>query len=148
VLGRVGETITMRGRTLYPLDVLDAAYRFAAAHDSRMLFVVVHDKGIRVRVEVAEHGEAPSGAALDDLRGTLDVPTDAELVRRGDLLDCESLLKVPRVYKPAPMADWRRTTRRPYNVMDALVALPSMKVADLRRWAGRTLRSHRSKRRL
>jgi hypothetical protein len=32
--------------------------------------------------------------------------------------------------------------------MDALVALPSMKVADLRRWAGRTLRSHRSKRRL
>jgi phenylacetate-CoA ligase len=148
VLGRVGETITMRGRTLYPFEVLDAAYRFAAAHDSRMLFVVVHDKGIRVRVEVAEHGEAPSGAALDDLRGTLDVPTDAELVRRGDLLDCESLLKVPRVYKPAPMADWRGATRRPYNVMDALVALPSMKVADLRRWAGRTLRSHRSKRRL
>ncbi len=148
VLGRVGETITRRGRTLYPLDVLDAAYRFAAAHDSRMLFVVIHDRGIRVRVEVAEHGEAPSGAALDDLRGTLDVPTDAELVRRGDLLDCESLLRVPRVYKPAPMADWRGATRRPYNVMDALVALPSMKVADVRRWAGRTLRSHRSKRRL
>jgi phenylacetate-CoA ligase len=148
VLGRVGETIEMRGRTLYPIDVLEAAYQFAAAHDGRMLFVVVHDRGIRVRLEVPDHRTPPSEAALAALRGALDVPTDAEFVRPGDLLDCASLVNVPRVYKPAPMADWRGAGRRPYSLMDALISFPGLHFSDIRRWVGRSLRTARSKWRL
>jgi len=148
VLGRLGETIRLNGRTLYPTEVLDAAFRFAAAHESRVLLAIVHDQGIHVRVEVAEPKAAPGEAALADLRSALGVRVDVELVRRGDLLDCESLIKGPRVYKPAPIADWRGSARRPYTLMETLISLPSMGVADLRRIATRRLRNYLSKRRL
>jgi len=148
VLGRLGETIRLHGRTLYPTEVLDAAFRFAAAHESRVFLAVVHAGGIHLRVEVSQKGAAPSGVALAGLRSALDVPVEVELVPRGDLLDCESLTKTPRVYKPAPIVDWRSSERHPYTLMDALISLPSMGVTDLRRIASRTLRNYLSKRRL
>jgi phenylacetate-CoA ligase len=148
VLGRLGETIRLSGRTLYPTEVLDAAFRFAVAHESRVLLTIVYAQGVHLRVEVAEPKAAPGEAALADLRSALGVRVDVEFVRRGDLLDCESLIKVPRVYKPAPIVDWRGSERRPYTLMETLISLPSMGLADLRRIASRALRNRLSKRRL
>jgi phenylacetate-CoA ligase len=148
LLGRIGDEIELHGRTVYATDILDAAYRFAAAHDSRVLLAIVHQRGVRVRVEVSEPRAAMSDEALGDLRAAVNVPIDAELVERGDLLDCVSLLKVPRVYKPAPIVDWRGASRRPYTVLDALMSPPSLGFADLRRIGGRMLRTWAKKRRL
>ena len=97
------------------------------------------------RVEAREPRDATAYAELQDQLG---VPATVELVRPGDLLDCESLLKTPVVYKPAPMVDWRGSDRRPYTMMDALISLPGLTLSDLRRVAGRALRTYLSKRRL
>lgn len=145
VLGRLGEDIAMYGRTLYPIDVLDAAYQFADAHGSRILLVIVRDESIHLRLETRRGEDA---AAVGELRDRLGVPVTVELVRPGDLLDCDSLLKTPVAYKPAPLVDWRGSARRPYTMMEALVSLPRFTLADLRRLAGRALRTYLSKRRL
>lgn len=147
ILGRLGEDIVMRGRTLYPIDVLDAAYRFADAHGSRILLVVVRDESIHLRLEVRAH-QSRDESAFVELREHLGIPVTVELVRSGDILDCDALLKTPVVYKPTPMVDWRDSDRRPYTMMDALISLPRYTLSDLRRVAGRALRNYVSKRRL
>jgi phenylacetate-CoA ligase len=147
ILGRLGEEIVLHGRTLYPTQVLDAAYRFAAAHESRILLVIVRDASIHLRLEVRPH-RALDDAALAELRDELGARATVDLVQPGDLLDCDSLLKTPVVYKPAPMVDWRGSKRRPFTVMEALVSLPRYSFAELGRMVGRALRNHLAKRRL
>ena len=144
VLGRLGETIVLGRRTLYPVDVLEAAYRYADAHGSRILLVIVRADGIHLRLEVAGDRER-STTALRELHERLGTAVRVEAVRPGDLLDCESLLKVPIVYKPTPLVDWRHGSRRPYTMMDALVSLPRITFADLRRLVGRALRNYASR---
>jgi phenylacetate-CoA ligase len=147
ILGRLGEDITMDGRTLYPTDILDAAYGFAEAHGSRILLVIVRETSIHVRVEMPPH-RSREEAPLAALRDQLGVAVTVELVRPGDVLDCDSLLKTPMVYKPTPIVDWRGSARRPYTMLDALIAFPRYTFADLRRLVGRALRNYRGKRRL
>ncbi len=147
ILGRLGEDIAMGGRTLYPTDILDAAYGFAAAHGSRILLVIVREASVHVRVEMPAH-RSRDDAALASLRDQLGVAVTVELVRPGDVLDCDSLLKTPMVYKPTPIVDWRESARRPYTMLDALIAFPRYTFADLRRLVGRALRNYLGKRRL
>lgn len=148
VLGRLGETVTLNGRSLYPTEILDAAYRFADVHASRILLAIVHDRGIRLRVEVDQPGRAPDETAAAELRDRLGVPLDVDFVWPGDLLDCVSLVKVPMVHKPTPLVDWRGGSRRPYTLLNALISMPRFTLTDARRLAGRTFRNYRSRRRL
>jgi len=130
-LGRFNEIIEMGGGLGDQYDLHDAAYEFAAALDTRVFFIVVQRRAVRLLIEVADPDRARSMAPEDQLRRRLGVPVNVEYLRENDVLDRSALFRGPKIYKPSQVSDWRGEARKTITIMEALLEWP--------RFDGRTL---------
>ncbi len=148
LLGRQDEIARYGSKTLYTNEILDVGYRFAEVNRSRVFFAVLRESAVLFRVEL----ENPrAGFAPDSIRGATDalgVPVEAEGVRRGDILDPTALVRTPKVYKPAQIADWRGAGRKPLSIMEALLEWPKMDLPTGAKILGRVVRTGRRRRKL
>jgi phenylacetate-CoA ligase len=146
LLGRQDDIAQWETRCIYTSEILEAGYRLAEAHDSRIFFAVLRESGVCFRIEVA--GAVLDARAVDAAGNTLGVPVTAEPARPGDLLDPTALVRTPRVYKPTQIADWRRPGRKPASVMEALLEWPKMDGSTALKVLGRVARTSAARRRI
>jgi phenylacetate-CoA ligase len=148
LLGRQDEIAFFRGKPLYTTEILEAGYRLAQAHGSRVFFAVVLERGVVYRIELDDPRRALDPQAVREAGERLGAPVTAEAARRGDLLDPTALVRTPRVYKPTQLADWRGPGRKPASVMEALLEWPSMDARTALKVLGRVARTIATRRRL
>jgi phenylacetate-CoA ligase len=146
LLGRQEEITQWGTRRLYTSEILDAGYRLAEAHGSRIFFAVLRDSGVWFRVETESAALDPR--AVRAAGEALGVPVNADPARPGDLLDPTALVRTPKVYKPTQIADWRRPGRKPASVMEALLEWPSMSGSTALKVLGRIARTTSARRRI
>jgi phenylacetate-CoA ligase len=146
LLGRQEEIAQWGSRRLYTSEILDAGYRLAEAHGSRIFFAVLRDSGVWFRVETESTALDPR--AVRAAAEALGVPVTAEPARPGDLLDPTALVRTPKVYKPTQIADWRRPGRKPASVMEALLEWPRMSPSTALKVLGRIARTTSARRRI
>lgn len=130
-LGRVDDIVEQGGVSVSGYDLLDAAYDFAAQLDTRVFFIVVQRRGLRLLIEVASPDQVRGGAAERQLRARVPLPIQVEYLRENDVLDRSALFRGPKIYKPSQISDWRRQDRKTITIMEALLEWP--------RFDGRTL---------
>ncbi|MGH7818682.1 MAG: phenylacetate--CoA ligase family protein, partial [Candidatus Binatia bacterium] len=148
LLGRQDETAEYDGRRVYTNEILDAGYRLADANGSRVFFAVVRGRDVLYRVELDDPARAVDPRTIAEAREAIGAPVAAEAVRRGDILDPTALVRTPKVYKPAQMADWRRPGRKPLTIMEALLEWPTFDLRTSFKVLGRVIRTNRRRRRL
>jgi hypothetical protein len=146
LLGRQDDIAQWGDRCVYTSEILEAGYRLAEAHGSRIFFVILRDSGLCFRVEV--EGTALDARAVGAAGETLGVPVTAEPARPGDLLDATALVRTPRVYKPTQIADWRKPGRKPASIMEALLEWPKMDGSTALKVLGRLARTSAARRRI
>lgn len=130
-LGRVSEDIALRGESITPYELLDAAYDFADKLGTRVFFIVVLKRGLRLLIEVADTATARDSLAEQELRRRVRVPIEVEYLHENDVLDRSALFRGPKIYKPSQISDWRGSGRKTVTIMEALLEWP--------RFDGRTL---------
>jgi phenylacetate-CoA ligase len=148
LLGRQDDVAAYDGRRLYTNDVLEAGYGIAEAVGSHVFFTVLRSPGVLFRVELDDPRTGVDPRAVARAAEALGVPVEAEAVRRGDLLDPGALVRTPKVYKPAQIADWRGAGRKPLTIMEALLAWPTFDLRTSVRVLARVLRTNRRRRQL
>jgi len=123
-LGRVDDIIEQDGVSVSAYDLLDAAYDFAAQLDTRVFFIVVQRRGLRLLIEVGNPDQARGGPAERQLRARIPLPLQVEYLRENDVLDRSALFRGPKIYKPSQISDWRRQERKTITIMEALLEWP------------------------
>ena len=123
-LGRVDDIIEQAGVSVSGYDLLDAAYDFAAQLDTRVFFIVVQRRGLRLLIEVANPDQARGGAAEHQLRARIPLPIQVEYLGENDVLDRSALFRGPKIYKPSQISDWRAQERKTITIMEALLEWP------------------------
>ncbi len=146
LLGRQDEIAQWGSRRLYTTEILDAGYRLAEAHGSRIFFAVLRESGVCFRVEVER--AALDAQAVRAAGEALGVSVTAEPARPGDLLDPSALVRTPRIYKPTQIADWRKPGRKPASVMEALLEWPKLSGSTALKVLGRIARTSAARRRI
>ena len=123
-LGRAGETIEYGGASTTPYELLDAAYEFAEQLGTRVFFIVLLQRGVRLLIEVDDPARRRGAAPERRLAERVRVPIAVEYLRENDVLDRSALFRSPKVYKPSQISDWRANARKTITVMEALLEWP------------------------
>ncbi|HVM97283.1 MAG TPA: hypothetical protein VMT89_12895, partial [Candidatus Acidoferrales bacterium] len=123
-LGRYSEALEYGGVRITPYELLDAAYDFADHLDTRIFFIVVLKRGLRLLIEVDNPERCRGSAPERNLVNRLQVPVQVEYVRENEVLDRSALFRGPKIYKPNQIADWRSGGRQPITMMEALLEWP------------------------
>ncbi len=148
VLGRVGDVLVFEGRRLTPAALLDACYEFVAAIGARVFFVVVLRRGLEILVEAP--GRRPGSAAIEEIRlgERLKMPVAVRYLDEGDVLDRSALFRVPKIYKPGQVSDWRGQSRKTLTIMEALLEWPKFDLRTLGGIVWREVKNARRRKRL
>ena len=128
-------------------DLLDAAYDFAAQLDTRVFFIVVQRRGLRLLIEVRNPEQARGGAAERQLRARIPLPLQVEYLHENDVLDRSALFRGPKIYKPSQISDWRRQERKTITIMEALLEWPRFDARTLFNIVRRQIRNGLRRRR-
>lgn len=146
-LGRFDEVIELEGVSVTPHELLDAAYDFAAQLDTRVFFIIVQPRRLRLLIEVANPAATRGGSAEHRLRERVRVPLEVEYLRENDVMDRSALFRGPKIYKPGQISDWRRPGRKTITVMEALLEWPRFDVRTVFHILRRQLRNGLRRRR-
>ncbi|MGD0948109.1 MAG: AMP-binding protein [Candidatus Binatia bacterium] len=146
-LGRVTEIIDQGGVTVTPYDLLDAAYECAEELDTRVLFIIVLRRGLRLLIEVTDPECARGSGAEQRLARRLRLPVKVDYLRENDVLDRSALFRGPKIYKPSQISDWRGAGRKPITIMEALLEWPRFDMRTLMHLGLRQIRNARRRRR-
>lgn len=122
--GRFGEVIEHGGASLTSYELLDAAYEFADALDTRVFFIVVLRRGLRLLIEVGEEQRGRAAGPERRLAERVGLPIQVEYLRENDVMDRSALFRGPKIYKPSQISDWRGAERKNLTVMEALLEWP------------------------
>ncbi|MCK6553062.1 AMP-binding protein [Candidatus Binatia bacterium] len=147
VLGRYQDVFDFRGRSLSHHEILDACYELAEALDTRAFFVLALRRGIRVLIEVENPERARGGAAEQRCRARLGVPLWIEYLGENEVLDRSALFRVPKIYKPGQIGDWRAEGRKTITIMEALLEWPRFDLSTLAHILRRQVRNALRRRR-
>jgi len=123
-LGRYSEDITLGDLSITPYELLDAAYEFAEKLGTRVLFIVIQRRGLRLLIEVSDPAMARGSLAEDELRRRVRLPVQVEYLHENDVLDRSALFRGPKIYKPSQISDWRGDGRKVITIMEALLEWP------------------------
>ncbi|MBI3782759.1 MAG: phenylacetate--CoA ligase family protein [Deltaproteobacteria bacterium] len=123
-LGRYGEALEYGGVRITPHELLDAAYDFADHLETRVFFIVVLKKGLRLLVEVDNPERCRGSAPERNLVNRLKIPVQVEYLRENDVLDRSAMFRGTKIYQPVQIADWRNDDRQPLTIMEALREWP------------------------
>lgn len=118
-LGRVDDLIEQDGVSVSGYDLLDAGYEFAAELGTRVFFIVVHQRGLRLLIEVDHPEQARGCAAERRLKQRIPLPLRVEYLRENDVLDRSAMFRGPKICKPSQISDWRRQERKTITIMEA-----------------------------
>jgi len=123
-LGRVDDLIEQDGVSVSGYELLDAGYEFAAELGTRVFFVVVQQRRLRLLIEVGNPEQARGCAAERRLKQRIPLPLRVEYLRENDVLDRSAMFRGPKIYKPSQISDWRRQDRKTITIMEALLEWP------------------------
>ncbi len=123
--GRYSEVIEQGGESLTPYELLDAAYEFADALDTRVFFIVVLKRGLRLLIEVSNEAQAHAVGPVQPLSQRVRITIRVEYLCENDVMDRSALFRGPKIYKPTQIGDWRGAGRKTITVMEALLEWPS-----------------------
>jgi phenylacetate-coenzyme A ligase PaaK-like adenylate-forming protein len=122
--GRFDDVIVHGRASISQYDLLDAAYEFAAALGTRVFFIVVLRRGLRLLIEVEDANRARGGVAEQQLRQRVQLPLEVEYLGENDVMDRSALFRTPKIYKPGQISDWRGAGRKTITIMEALLEWP------------------------
>jgi len=146
-LGRCSEEIGLGELSITPYELLDAAYDFADKLGTRVLYIVIQRRGLRLLIEVSDPSIVRGSRAEEELRRRVRLPVQVEYLRENDVLDRSALFRGPKIYKPSQISDWRGDGRKVLTVMEALLEWPHYDARTLfgiaRRQVGNALRRRR-----
>ncbi len=145
--GRYDEAIVQDGASITPYELLDAAYEFAERLNTRVFFIVVLRRGLRVLIEVDDPGAARRSTAEQALRRRIPLPLQVEYLRENDVMDRSALFRGPKIYKPGQISDWRGTGRKTITIMEALLEWPRFDARTVFHIARRQVRNALRRRR-
>jgi len=146
-LGRFDDVIERDGISLTAYDLLDAAYEFAAALETRVFFIVVQRRRLRLLIEVTHPNRAKGSAAERVLRERVPLPVDIVYLRENDVMDRSALFRGPKIYKPSLISDWRGAGRKTITIMEALLEWPRFDARTVRHIVRRQIRNGLRRRR-
>lgn len=126
VLGRIDDTVELAGTRLHFATLEQAVLELAEEFGTGIYFTVVTKDRLHVRVESGNGRRRASKEGLERLGAALRVPFKLHIVKRGELLDLESLLRAPKVYKPHNVSDWRTDEERCVTLSEALLQSPEI----------------------
>jgi len=100
--------------------------------------------------EESSPGGRVRGAALEEMRlgERLRVPVAVQHLDLGDVLDRSALFRVPKIYKPGQVSDWRGQPRKTITIMKALLEWPKFDLPTLGRIVRREVKNARRRKRL
>jgi acyl-CoA synthetase (AMP-forming)/AMP-acid ligase II len=124
VLGRYDDVIRQGSASISHYELLDAAYEFADAIDSRVFFIVILRVGLRLLVEVKDPASARAAAPEEGLRRRVGLPIEVEYLGENEVMDRSALFRGPKIYKPSQISDWRGEGRKTITIMEALLEWP------------------------
>lgn len=131
VLGRHQDVFEYAGRCLSHYEVLDAGYELAEALNTRAFFILALRRGLRILIEVEGQERARGSAAEQRCRARLGVPLQIEYLGENEVLDRSALFRVPKIYKPGQISDWRGDGRKTITIMEALLEWPRFDLPTL-----------------
>ena len=131
VLGRYDDVFAFPGRSLSHHEVLDAGYELAEALGTRAFFILALRRGLRILIEVDEPERARGSAPEQRCRSRLGVPVQIEYLGENEVLDRSALFRVPKIYKPGQISDWRGDGRKTITIMEALLEWPRFDLSTL-----------------
>jgi phenylacetate-CoA ligase len=124
VLGRFDDVVRYGDRTVPAYELLDAAYELADALDTRVFFILVLRRGLRLLVEVDDPERRRGSDAERRLVERLAVPVRVEYLTENEVMDRSALFRTPKIYKPSQISDWRGDERKTITIMEALLEWP------------------------
>jgi hypothetical protein len=124
VLGRFDDVVRYGDAAISSYELLDAAYEFADALDTRVFFILLLRRGVRILVEVADAQRVGGGLPEQRLRQRLGVPVQIDYLRENEVMDRSALFRTPKIYKPSQISDWRGDGRKTITIMEALLEWP------------------------
>ncbi len=131
ILGRVDDTIAFDGQRIFHAQLQSAVLELARPFDSAVYFVIVTERGVRVRLESHNGRRDLDRLAVEKLHDALRVPVTVDVCAPGEILDVKSMVRAPTVGKPQVMSDWRRDDRRCFTQSEALLTWPRVGFRDL-----------------
>jgi hypothetical protein len=145
--GRVDDVIVQGAASTTQYDLLDAAYEFAARLDTRIFFILVQRRGLRLLIEAGTAAPVAASAAERDLQRRVPIPIRVEYLRENDVLDRSALFRGPKIYKPSQISDWRGPGRKTITIMEALLEWPRFDAGTLWHLVRRQVRNSMRRRR-
>jgi phenylacetate-CoA ligase len=139
--GRSADVISQGDVSVTSYELLDAAYDFAAALETRVFFIVVLKRGLRLLIEVDDPARSRAQAPERELARRVRLPVQVEYLRENEVLDRSALFRVPKVYKPSQISDWRGAGRKTITLMEALLEWPSFDAATIMHILARQVRN-------
>jgi len=147
VLGRFDDVIRYGKASISSYELLDATYEFADALDTRIFFILVMRRGLRVLVEVGDPERARASTAEQQLRQRCGVPVQVEYLLENEVMDRSALFRTPKIYKPSQISDWRGDERKTITIMEALLEWPRFDLRTVRHIVQRQVRNALRRRR-
>lgn len=147
VLGRYQDVVQFPGRPLSHYEILDASYELAEALGTRVFFVLVLRRGVRLLIEVDQPARLRGGAAEQRFRERLGVPVQVEYLEENEVMDRSALFRGPKIYKPGQISDWRGDDRKTITIMEALLEWPRFDLSTVGRILHRQVRNALRRRR-
>jgi phenylacetate-CoA ligase len=147
-LGRYGEDVTFGDQSIMPSELLDAAYDFADKLGTRVFFIVIVRRGVRLLIEVPDPAMARGSMAEQELRRRVRLPLQVEYLHENDVMDRSALFRGPKIYKPSQISDWRGDGRKTITIMEALLEWPRVDARTVFHIGHRQIRNALRRRRL